>query len=78
MKRTPLEIVCEVFHAEKAEVDQELDLRDLAGWDSLNHMNFVAAIEKEYEIVLTGDEIAEMLNLGIINRILRDNHGVAL
>lgn len=78
MKRTPLEIICEVFNAEEGEVGQELDLRDLAGWDSLNHMNFVAAVEKEYEIMLTGDEIAEMLNLQIVNRILKDNHGVAL
>lgn len=78
MKRTPLDIVCDVFRAEESDVDQELDLRDLSGWDSLNHMNFVAAIEKEYEIMLTGDEIAEMLNLETITRILKDNHGVAL
>lgn len=71
-------MICEIFDAKEDELNQELDLRELSGWDSLNHMTFVAAIEKEYGVMLTGDEIAEMLNLQTIYRILRDNHGVAL
>lgn len=78
MKRAPIEIIKEVFHADSAELGEDVDLRDLSSWDSLNHMTFIAGIEQEYDVVLTGDEIAEMLTLGSITRILRDNHGVAL
>jgi hypothetical protein len=41
-------------------------------------MNFIAALESEYKIMLSGDEIAEMLDLEVINRILRDQHGLQL
>lgn len=78
MKRTPLDIIRDVFQAEHDEVDDGLDLRDLPGWDSLNHMNFIAALEREYEIMLSGDDIAEMLSLRIVHRILKEKHGLAL
>lgn len=78
MKRAPFDIVREVFHADENGLDEDFDLRNLSGWDSLNHMTFVAELEKEYEITLTGDEIAEMLNLGRITRILKKNHSVPL
>jgi acyl carrier protein len=78
MKRTPLDIIRDVFHAEDKELVNGFDLRELSAWDSLNHMNFIATLESEYKIMLTGDEIAEMLNLEIINQILRDRHGLQL
>lgn len=78
MKRTALDIICEIFHAHDQNVDDGLDLRNLPAWDSLNHMNFIAAIENEFKILLTGDEIADMLSLKNVNRILQENHGLEI
>lgn len=78
MKRRPLDIVREIFRAEAESLGNGADLRELPGWDSLNHMTFIAALESEYGVVLSGDEIAEMLNLEVIDRILKENHGVPL
>jgi acyl carrier protein len=78
MRRTPVEIIRDVFQAGDGDLINGADLRELPGWDSLNHMTFIAALESEYDVVLSGDEIAEMLNLDVINRILKDNHGLRL
>ncbi|MCG8442837.1 MAG: acyl carrier protein [Caulobacterales bacterium] len=78
MTRTPLDIIRDVFQEDVAELKDDFDLRELPNWDSLNHMNFVAAIEREYEVTLTGDEIADMLTLKTITTILAENHAVSL
>ncbi|MFP4002368.1 MAG: acyl carrier protein [Alphaproteobacteria bacterium] len=78
MMRTPLDIARDVFHAEDNSLQEGEDLRELPNWDSLNHMKFIAALESEYEVELSGEEIAEMLNLGVIRQILRERHGLQL
>ena len=35
-------------------------------WDSLNHINLIAAIEKEFEIKFPLQEIMELNNVGVI------------
>lgn len=73
-----MDIVRDVFQADGEAFANGADLRELPNWDSLNHMNFIAALEREYRIELTGDEIAEMISLDIIQRILKDRYGLEL
>ena len=55
--------------------DSKKNLRmiDLIDWDSLTHMNLIVLIEKEFNIELTGDEIAEMVSFYRIREIIQ-NH----
>lgn len=71
-----LAIIKETFNCDGDAIQDDLDLRDLAGWDSLNHMTFIMTIEKEYGIELSGDDIADMVTLGNIRRILETNHDI--
>lgn len=70
-----LQILREAFAVE-AVVSDDLELRAMDGWDSMQHMIFITKLESEYGIELTGDEIVEMQTVGRIREILRDNHGL--
>ena len=44
-------------------------------WDSLKQMNIVIALEEEFDIVLTDDDVIEMLNVRLINYIVQERIG---
>ncbi len=50
---------------------QNLTMQDINDWDSLSHMNLIVAIEDEFQLQLTGDEIAEMISLDKIREIVQ-------
>lgn len=51
-------------------VSENLSMDDIDNWDSLSHMNLIVAIEDEFEIELSGDDIAEMINFNTIRSII--------
>jgi acyl carrier protein len=48
---------------------------ETAGWDSVGHMELIAAIETTFGISLDGDEIFEMADYGSVRRILESRVG---
>ena len=54
------QLICEAFNAELEQLDPSLELRDLEEWDSMAHMQFILALEEEFDFELTGDEIASI------------------
>jgi acyl carrier protein len=53
------------------QAEQNLTMQDVNDWDSLSHMNLIVAIEDQFQIQLTGDEIAEMISLEKIREIVQ-------
>ncbi len=51
------EIMSAVFTVDKNELDHNSSPEDISSWDSLKHLNLVAAIETELNIDLSDDEI---------------------
>ena len=51
-------------------VNQETKLKDFSNWDSMNHMILITQIESEFNIQLTGDEIADLQTVGCINQLI--------
>ena len=55
---------------------KEFDLKDettadmVPGWDSLNHMNIIISVEKEYNLKFKGLEIIRIQNLGDIQKLI--------
>ena len=43
------------------------DLQDVEGWDSLAHVNLIVAIEREFKIRLTMDEIVGSEKCGTVD-----------
>ena len=52
-------------------------MKDLDVWDSLKHMELIAALERQFDVQLTFDEIVAMRSAGDIKRVL-SNKGVTV
>jgi acyl carrier protein len=48
---------------------------DVARWDSLGHMNLVAALEREFDVTFEVDEIMSMASVGDILDVLTAKTG---
>ena len=64
-----------LFKISQEKIYDDATMNDIPGWDSLTHMDLIAAIEEEFAIVLDGDEIAEMTSIGNIRKILVSKNG---
>jgi len=47
-------------------------------WDSVAHMQLVAALENEFDLLIETDDVIAMSDYREIRRILRERYGVAL
>ncbi len=48
------------------------------GWDSVAHMQLVAAIETTFDVMLDTEEVIGLSTYDAARQILRDHHAVAL
>lgn len=63
-------IIQEVFKVDGARCEDNVKLKELRGWDSLAHMEFIVSLESEYGMVFTGDEIVTMATIGDVKRVV--------
>jgi acyl carrier protein len=65
-----VEIVAELFDLEAAAVDAALTPEDVELWDSMNHLRLVSAVEEEFGIKLSMQEIESIRSLGILQALI--------
>lgn len=58
------EVFQEVFDDESIVVADTTNANDIEDWDSLEHINLVVAIEKEFNIKFEMAEVGKMKNVG--------------
>ena len=54
----------EQFEDETLNLSRTTTAQDVQGWDSLMHINMIAAIEREFKIRFTTREITALRNVG--------------
>lgn len=54
----------DVFDDDSITVNEETTAEDIEDWDSLEHINLVAAVEKEFGIKFSMGQIVSMKNVG--------------
>ena len=59
-----------VFEIPVEQIQDKSSADTIESWDSLKHMNMVVALEEEFEVEFTEDEILEMMNYALIKSIL--------
>lgn len=52
------------------ELKPEMTANQVPGWDSLNHINIIVAIEKEFAVRFKGLEILKAKNIGDLQRLI--------
>lgn len=60
----------DVFDDEDITVGDATTAADVDGWDSLEHINLVAAVEEEFGIKFTMGEVVTMKNVGEMVNII--------
>ena len=51
-------------------------MKDVAGWDSLTHMDLILSIEQEFRVQLSGDDIADMQSVAMIMQVLQNHEAI--
>jgi acyl carrier protein len=71
MKERVLLTVSRVLGIDPAEVDERSSPETIESWDSLKHMNLILALEEEFGVSFTDDEIMTMVSVELILDTLR-------
>lgn len=58
------EIFQDIFDNDELVVTRETTAADVHGWDSLNNVNLMSAVERQYKIRFALGELASMKNVG--------------
>ena len=58
------QIMHKVFNLKDLNVTRESSAENIRGWDSLNHVSLIIAIEAFYKIKFKASEIAQLKNVG--------------
>jgi acyl carrier protein len=59
-----------IFNLPDLVLRDDLTAPDVPGWDSFNHVNLVIAIETEFGVRFSTDEVAALQNVGDLKRLL--------
>tara|TARA_B110000046_G_scaffold178143_1_gene205735 strand:+ start:113 stop:340 length:228 start_codon:yes stop_codon:yes gene_type:complete len=65
-----LKIFQETFNNLELDVSEDTSAADVPEWDSFNHLSLIMAIEDEYSVSFTTEEIGQMGRVGdLVNLI---------
>ena len=63
-------VIGDVFGLSVDEIDDATSVDTVETWDSLKHMQLVLALEAEFDIALTEEQIVQMLSYPLIKVVL--------
>lgn len=69
------EIVCEILELEEDEVSADGLFKEDYGADSLRAIEILAALEKQFSIVIDQAELARMVNLRAVYEVIAETAG---
>lgn len=66
------EIICTTLEIRTSDVDifDETIAGEVPGWDSLNHVNVITAIEKDFDVRFRSLEILKCKNVGDLQKLI--------
>ena len=75
MKDKVLMIISNIMNVPIKLLNEESSPDNVESWDSLKHLNLILAIEQDFGITLSDEEIIEMMNVQLILEILKNKIG---
>ena len=67
------EVFRDVFDDEEIMVNADTTADDIEDWDSLEHINLIAAVEQEFGIKFSMGQVVSMKNVGEMVSIIESN-----
>ena len=65
------DVMAQIFNVDVAAITQESSPESIERWDSLKHMQLILAIEDEFEITFSDDDIPNLLSTRAIEDSVR-------
>ena len=65
------EVFRSVFNRPDLKVTRETNATDIEGWDSLMHINLIVAIEEQFDVSFTTEEIGSFTCVGDVLDLLQ-------
>lgn len=69
------EVLSRVFNININTISEDASPDTIENWDSLRHMSLVLALEEEFDVEFTDDQVVEILSYKLIKIVLKE-HGV--
>ena len=69
------QVFSDVFAVSLETIHDNLELKAISTWDSMNHMVLIDRLENAFSIQLTGDEIADMKTVGDARKAIEAHAG---
>ena len=63
-------VMLAVFEIPVDKIDENSSPDNIESWDSINHMKIVVALEEEFNVQFTDDNIIELINMKLIKAVL--------
>jgi len=70
-------VVADVLGVDAAMLSDDSNPDTIPSWDSLAHLNLVVALEQEFGVALSPDDVLEMMSMKLITLILRERGALA-
>ena len=72
MKDRIISTMASVFGVDQSSIDEDASPDSIEKWDSINHMNLTLALEEEFSINFTDDEIGDMMNYKLVELVIKE------
>jgi len=66
------EIMAAVFELSKSDINSDTNPDTVANWDSLRHMKFVLALEEEFAVEFSDDQIFSLTSIASIISCIKE------
>ena len=70
LKKKVIEVISLIMDVNSEELNQNSTVDTISSWDSLNHMNLIIALEDEFGIKFSDEEIFSIDSISTILKIL--------
>lgn len=75
MKEQVRRVIAAILEIPESSVNDSSSPDTLEGWDSVNHINIILAMEQEFSLTFTDEEIVEMLSFELIVEVIKEKIG---
>jgi acyl carrier protein len=70
MRERVVEVMAAVFDLPATAISDDMTLGHTKNWDSLRQMNLILALEEEFAVRFSDDEVIELISVPLIVEIL--------
>ena len=68
-------VMASVFGISESDIDENASPATIEQWDSLRHMNLVLALEDEFGVSFSDEDIVQMMNLKLLAITIKERLG---